>query len=198
MKSKLTLLASMILPLILLASCQPELALHPWYNEKELVLEPGFAGEWLSLDSDGKPDTDSEFTIAQDIAMGYTINLHDSAAPDLKYSWEAHLFRANGQLFVDGVQQQTKYKGQDTVELFVPGHFVGRVKLDGDKLSVKCLDDEWTAKALNANPALIKHEMIDKDSAVLLAPTAELREFALAHASDEKAFSTNFDFVRKR
>jgi hypothetical protein len=197
MKPKSTLAAVAIL-LIAVAGCQPQLALHPWYNEKELTLEPAFAGQWLSIDSDGKPDTDSLFTIAQNIAMGYTINLHDSAAPDLQYSWEARLFRVNGQLFVDGVQSPSKYKGADTIELFVPGHFIGRVKLDGDKLSVKCLDDEWMAKALSANPALIKHEMIDKDTAVLLAPTAELREFALAHAGDEKAFSTNLDFVRKK
>jgi hypothetical protein len=192
------ILAAVAILLLPLAACQPELALHPWYNEKDLVLEPGFSGEWLSIDSDGKPDTDSVFTFAQDIAVGYTVSLHDTATPDLQSSWEARLFRVNGQLFIDGVQQLTKYKGQDTIELFVPGHFVGRVKLDGDRLSVKCLDDEWTAKALNANPALIKHEMIDKDSAVLLAPTAELREFALAHAGDEKAFSANLDFVRKK
>jgi hypothetical protein len=37
-----------------------------------------------------------------------------------------------------------------------------------------------------------------QNSAVLTAGTAELREFALAHAGDDKAFAVDFNFVRKK
>jgi hypothetical protein len=40
--------------------------------------------------------------------------------------------------------------------------------------------------------------MVDMDDAVLVASTADLREFALTHYSDSKAFAVKFDFVRKK
>ena len=198
MKTRKSWLVVMLLLLIPLASCEPQLALHPWYNDKDLVLEPGFAGTWLSVDDKGKPEDGGLWTFAQDIEMGYTISLHDDSQPDIKSSWEVRLFRVNGQLYVDAMQEQSKYKGESLMELFIPGHMVGTAKLAGDSLSLRFLDDEWMSKALKANPALIKHEMVDKDDAVLLASTPELREFALAHAGDDKAFSSKFDFVRKK
>jgi hypothetical protein len=198
MKTRKSLFVVMILLLIPLASCTPQLALHAWFNDKDLVLEPGFAGTWLSVDDKGKPEDGGDWTFAQDVEMGYTISLHDDSQPDIKSSWEVRLFRVNGQLYVDAVQQQTRYKGESLMELFVPGHMVGTAKLAGDSLSLRFLNDEWMDKALKANPALIKHEMVDKDDAVLIASTTELREFALAHAADAKAFSVSFDFVRKK
>jgi hypothetical protein len=188
----------MILFLIPLASCTPQLALLPWYNDKDLVLEPGFAGTWLSVDDKGKTEEGGLWTFAQDIKQGYTISLHDDSQPDVKASWEVRLFRVNGQLFLDAVQQQTKYQDTDVLELFIPGHMVGTAKLAGDTLSLRFLDDEWMDKALKANPALVKHVRVDEDDAVLIASTTELREFALAHAADAKAFSVSFDFVRKK
>jgi hypothetical protein len=198
MKSRKSFIALTILLLLPLASCQPQLALHSWYNEKDLVLEPGLAGTWLTLDDKGQPDEDGVFTIAQNVTNGYTVTLDDATEPEIQAFWEARLFRVNGQLFIDAVQLQTKYKDVDTIELFIPGHFVGTVKLAGDKLSMRFLDDDWISEALKANPAAIKHNMIDSDTAVLIASTAELRDFASAHAGDEKAFSEKFDFVRKK
>ena len=198
MRIRKSLFVAMILLLIPLASCTPQMSLLPWYNDKDLVLEPGFAGNWLSVDDKGKTEEGGEWTFAQDIKQGYTISLLDDSQPDVKSSWEVRLFRVNGQLFVDAVQQQTKYKDSEVLELFIPGHMVGTAKLAGDSLSLRFLDDEWTDKALKANPALIKHEMVDMDDAVLVASTADLREFALTHYSDSKAFAVKFDFVRKK
>jgi hypothetical protein len=198
MRIRKILFVVMILFLIPLASCTPQMSLLPWYNDKDLVLEPGFAGNWLSVDDKGKTEEGGEWTFAQDIKQGYTISLLDDSQPDVKCSWEVRLFRVNGQLFVDAVQQQTKYKDSEVLELFIPGHMVGTAKLAGDSLSLRFLDDEWTDKALKANPALIKHEMVDMDDAVLVASTADLREFALTHYSDSKAFAVKFDFVRKK
>lgn len=197
MKTRSSLAAVlMVVMLILLASCAPQLALHPWYTDKDLVLEPGFAGAWYFVD-EGKADESAVFTMTQDIANGYTISLADASQPDVRTLWEGRLFRVNGQMFIDAMQLHTKYKGEELVELFIPAHMVGTVKLEGDKLSLHFLDDEWMGKALRVNPGLIKHEMVE-ENALLMASTAELREFAVAHAADDKAFSSNFDFVRKK
>ena len=184
----------LVLPL---TSCVPQLSLNPWYSEKELVLEPGFAGTWLLLDTDNKPQDQQGWKFVQDIDKGYTVSYEDPEQPGVREVWELRLFRMNGQLFADMVQLTSKFKDTDLAENFIPGHMVGTVKLDGDKISMRFLDDEWTAKAVKANAALIKHEMV-ADSAVLTASSAELRDFALAHAGDDKAFAVNFNFVRKK
>jgi hypothetical protein len=173
------------------------LSLHPWYGEKELVLEPGLAGSWLFVDADGKTDDSEVWKFVQNLDKGYTVSFEDAEQPGVRELWELRLFRVNGQLFADVVQLASKFKDTDLAENFIPAHMVGTVKLEADKISMRFLDDEWTAKTVKANPALIKHEMLD-DSAVLTAPSAELREFALAHAGDDKAFAAKFDFVRKK
>ena len=180
-----------------LTSCVPQLSLQPWYGEKDLVLEPGFAGNWLLLDTDNKPDDSQAWKFEQNLVKGYTISFDDPEQPGVRELWELRLFRVNGQLYADVLQLASKFKDTDLAENFIPGHMVGTVKLEADKVSMRFLDDEWTAKAVKANTALIKHEMVD-NSAVLTAPTAELREFALAHAGDDKAFAVNFNFVRKK
>ena len=184
----------LVLPL---ASCVPQLSLHPWYGEKDLVLEPGFAGNWLLLDSDNKPEDQQGWKFVQDLDKGYTVSFEDPEQPGVREAWELRLFRVNGQLYADVVQLTSKFKDTDLAENFIPGHMVGTVKLDADKISMRFLDDEWTTKAVKANAALIKHEMVE-NSAVLTAATAELREFALAHAGNDKAFAVDFNFVRKK
>ena len=186
-----------LLVVLPLTSCVPQLSLHPWYGEKELVLEPGLAGSWLFVDADGKTDDSEVWKFVQNVDKGYTVSFEDAEQPGVRELWELRLFRVNGQLFADVVQLASKFKDTDLAENFIPAHMVGTVKVDGDKISMRFLDDEWTNKALKANPALIKHEVLD-DSAVLTAPFAELREFALAHAGDDKAFAANFNFVRKK
>jgi hypothetical protein len=186
-----------LLVVLPLASCVPQLSLHPWYSEKELVLEPGLAGTWLFVDTDNKTDDSEVWKFVQNLDKGYTVSFEDAEQPGVRELWELRLFRVNGQLFADVVQLASKFKDTDLAENFIPAHMVGTVKVDGDKISMRFLDDEWTNKALKANPASIKHEMLD-DSAVLTAPFAELREFALAHAGDDKAFAANFNFVRKK
>ncbi len=186
-----------VLAALTLSSCVPQLALHSWYSEKDLVLEPGFAGNWWLLDTDNKPESDQAWKFVQDFDKGYTVSFEDPEQPGVREAWELRLFRANGGLYADVVQLTSKFKDTDLAENFIPGHMVGTVKLDGDKVSMRFLDDEWTAKALKANAALVKHEMVG-GSAVLTASSSELREFALAHAGDDKAFVLNFNFVRKK
>jgi hypothetical protein len=184
----------LMLPLV---SCVPQLSLQPWYGEKELVLEPGLAGTWLFVDTDNKTLDSEVWKIVEDRDKKYTVSFEDAEQPGVRELWELRLFRVNGQLFADVVQLPSKFKDTDLVENFIPAHMVGTVKLDADKISTRFLDDEWTAKALKANPALIKHEVLE-NSAVLTAGPAELREFALAHAGDDKAFAEKFNFVRKK
>ena len=186
-----------LLVVLPLASCVPQLSLQPWYSEKELVLEPGLAGTWLFVDSDNKTEDSEVWKFVQDLDKGYTVSFEDGEQPGVRELMELRLFRVNGQLFADVVQLTTKYKDTELAENFIPAHMVGTVKLEADKISMRFLDDEWTAKAVRANPALIKHEMVG-DSAVLTAGTVELREFALAHAGDDKAFAAKFNFVRKK
>ena len=184
----------LVLPL---ASCVPQLSLQAWYGEKELVLEPGLAGTWLFVDVDNKTDGSEVWKFVQNLDKGYTVSFEDAEQPGVRELWELRLFRVNGQLFADVVQLASKYKDTDLAEVFIPAHMVGTVKLEADKISMRFLDDEWTNKALKANPALIRHEMLE-DSAVLTAGPAELPEFALAHAGDDKAFAAKFNFVRKK
>jgi hypothetical protein len=184
----------LVLPL---TSCVPQLSLHAWYSEKDLVLEPGIAGTWLLLDTDNKPENEQGWQFVQNLDKGYTVSFEDPEQPGVRELWELRLFRVNGQLYADVVQLPSKFKDTDLAENFIPAHMVGTVKLEADKLSTRFLDDEWTAKAVKSNPALIKHEMLG-DSAVLTAASGELREFAASHAGDDKAFSLNFNFARKK
>jgi hypothetical protein len=195
-RRSLVFLAAILLA-IPLVSCEPQMALHPWYGEKDIVTEAGFAGTWLLVDDKGKPDDQVTFTFTQNEDKSYTVSADDATQAGVRSAWDVRLFRVNGRLFVDAAQLVTKFNGADVSELFIPGHMVGSLKLTADSVAIRFLDDEWLTKAVKANPALIKNEMVN-DSAVITASTGKLQEFASAHASDDKAFAVGFNFVRKK
>jgi hypothetical protein len=79
-------------------------------------------------------------------------------------------------------------KIRDSVFPVISGHIFARLHKEPAGFKLRFLDDRWTKD--EAEAARLKLGHVDTpDGIVLSASTSELRQFALEHAEDEKAFS---------
>ncbi|HXW17157.1 MAG TPA: hypothetical protein VEJ39_02560 [Candidatus Acidoferrales bacterium] len=177
-------------PLLLLSSCVPILSLHQWYTDTDLVLEPGLAGEWYSVNDDGKVDTSTTLTIVQNLPQGYTLSVNDDAHPDVRQTYAVHLFRLKGHLFVDANQAATYYKTDVTDDggMMIPGHMAGKIAIESDNIHAEFVEDDWIKNALKSDPGLIRNERVS-DNIYLTASEDELQQFLLNSPANEKAFA---------
>jgi len=186
---------------IILCSCEPELSVHKLYGRDDVVFDPSLLGTWTvpgSADSQavmvfefssGKPDgyevigTYQEYPSAQKITLTFT----------------AQLVKLRDRLFIDVVPTGVQVGDQDSDgPLGIPGHFFGRVSIDGDVLKMSFLDDDWVASHIKAGDISIDSEEVAHKGFVLAAPTQELQQLVLDHADDDQAFSVQLDDLKRQ
>lgn len=71
------------------------------------------------------------------------------------------------------------------------GHWFCKMSMEGPSLRLDCLDSDWLGEQIEEGKTNIEHVSVaaGHDGYVLTATTADLQQFVLAHADDEKAFS---------
>jgi hypothetical protein len=187
----------MLILALILASCVPIMSLRQWYTDPQLVLEPGFAGDWYAMD-DGKVDESWIISIVQDLDKGYTLAVPEDKHPDVSDTYEIHLFRMGVQLYADECEGKSKWKGEELSAgvFMIQGHAVGKVTLSGDDLRMDFLDDDYVKDALKANPKVVRYETLG-DTTILTASVEELQQF-LKSATGPKAFSFHVGLRRKK
>jgi hypothetical protein len=164
-------------------------SLEPLYTDKEMVTDPGLAGNWQEKD-----DTDS-FTILDLGAGKYRFtSIEKDKAPDL---FVLRLVQLGDYRFYDLFPEGEPSGSDFRQEHFVAVHSFGRVLREGDTVRMASLNEDWLKEALAANPALLAHHR-DGDKLLILAPTKDLQKFALAHAAHPKAFENWGTWTRKK
>ncbi|MEK7404375.1 MAG: hypothetical protein AAB225_04645 [Acidobacteriota bacterium] len=158
--------------MMLLAACSVR-SLHPLYEDKDLVFEPGLLGTWAEKDSE-------TWTFGRSGVNAYELVCTEEGKVTGRL--DARLVRLGKHLFLD-------LYPKDVDESFtVPAHVFVKVRIEGDVLHVAILDPGWLRDALAQGKVRIPHVRLKPDDVLLTASTAELQGFVREHAEDEKAF----------
>jgi hypothetical protein len=186
---------------MMLCSCEPELSVHRLYTSDEVVFEPNLVGSWVAAE----PDENSgimQMDIVKAGANGYeiTFTMQDTPTAQVaKISFDAHLVKLHGRLFIDVVQTALQIDGKPSErQIAVPGHMFGKISVDGQNLRMSFLDDDWVAREIKSGGLSIDTEDEGFQPAVLTASTAELQKFVVDHADDEQAFSFAVDDLKRK
>jgi hypothetical protein len=173
--------------LLTLAGCVP--SLHPLYNEKDVVAEPGIVGTWTQ--ENGK-DT---WTFQKSEEDHYKVVYTESGQSG---KFEVHLVKLGKFLFADFYPEEPEigngfYRGH-----LLPVHTFARVRLEGDKLQLSMLDPDWLKEMIQQKKVRIPHEVLNDEDFVLTAATEELQKLVQTYAEDPKAFSNDSAWLRKK
>ncbi len=136
------------------------------------------------------------------LAKCYRLNIADKEGR--KGSFAACLVKLQDKLFLDVMPDRFPSGEQDPEQMrlvynaffFMPVHSFVRVSSIGDQLRLRLTDDEGFKKLLEAEPKVVKYDVID-DRPVLTASTEELQAFVAKYADDERLFPSEVTLTRK-
>ncbi len=198
----------------LLAGCGPIFSLQPLFTKENLVFEEKLLGTWVEDFND--PEMTWKFTrfgesTASDFLepwqpdeLGKFYRLEVVDKEGHKGSLVACLVKLGDRMFLDifpdklpcGEEEIEKAKLVYNGFFFLPVHTFVRVDSIGDRLTMQLTDDDKFKELLQAQPAIVKHEMVD-DRPILTASTEELQAFVTKYAGDERVFSNEIVLSRK-
>lgn len=129
--------------------------------------------EWANL-----PDTD-------------VILADSSNGPGDKSKFNPPLVRLDGPTYLEFAKSNSPANSGHFKLRVRVGHWFCKMSIEGPALQLGCLDGDWLGEQIEAGKINIEHVSVSSghDGFVLTAATADLQQFALAHADDEKAFS---------
>ena len=138
-----------------------------------------------------------------EITKFYRLNITDEEGR--KGSFAACLVKLGDRLFLDVFPDRFPSDEQDVEKMklvyngffFVPVHTFIRVDSIGEKLAIRITDDDRFKDLVQADPAVVKHEVVD-DRPILTASTKELQAFVAKYAGDERLFPNDLTLVRKQ
>ena len=157
----------------MLAGCGPIVSVQPLYTDDDVVYETGLTGAWEVLDDDGV------WFIQGDGKSPYRVVTVSADARDVD-RYEMRLVRLGDALFAD--LQQT---GKPDDGLSVRGHVMARLRLEGDRLSVRLVGSEWLDKQIGEWKFPARKE---RDDIVLTGSTEQVRALMARLAEEPQAF----------
>jgi hypothetical protein len=181
---------------LLFGACIP--SVNPFYNDKDVVFEPGLLGEWREKD---KADAPEVWKFEKSGEQGYSLTVLDKDGKEGKF--EARLFKLKEERFLDLIPADCNYAtNQADLVAFAmfPGHLLARVPEIGPELKLAFFDFEWLQKFLEANPKALAHHVegrTGKDGGriILTAGTRDLQKFVLKHLGE--LFDKTGEMIRK-
>ena len=177
------------LPVLVATSCVP--ALHPLYTEQDLFLDHRILGAWTSADA-SRPHETLRFERLGDV--GYLLT-HTSEGRSGRF--HVHLVRLAGSLFIDVVPDRRDLEaiGGGAYRQVIPAHTFGRIWIEGDRVRLAMLDEDWLRRGLRDRTVSLPHEQVD-GTLVLTASTKQLQWFAVRFAADTAAWAQRAEFRR--
>lgn len=169
---------------LLLAACTP--SLEPLYTEQDKTFDPALLGVWRDAEK-GK----DYFVATRSAGSAYRILQTDGGGTAV---FTARLVELNGARFVDLYPDKPAVPNGFYGGHLIRAHTFGQIWLHGNQLRIALLDPDWF-KTEAAKSAALTLTAADEDL-LLLAPTAQLRQFAARHAGTA-AFAANSDWVRE-
>ncbi len=170
---------------LLLSGCWQK-SVQPFYTSRELAPDEKLIGQWENLEA--SPEDRQHWLFKQAGPENYTLQLSDSKGN--KQSHVAHLFKFEGQRFLDILTQERGIS-------VIPAHHLFRVSELGSTMKIAPLSTEWIHDYLKESPKALQHVKItdpehpddrEKDEFVLTADTAALQTFIKTHLDEAKLF----------
>jgi hypothetical protein len=186
---------------MLLCSCEPELSVHRLYTADDVVFDPNLPGSWVAAEPNENSGT-MQMDIVKAGTDGYefTFTMQDTPTAQVgKISFDAHLVKLHGRVFIDVVQTALQIDGKPSErQIVVPGHMFGRISVDGENLRMSFLDDDWVTREIKSGDLSLDSEDEGFHPVVLTASTVELQKFVVDHADDDEAFSFAVDDLKRK
>jgi hypothetical protein len=171
---------------LLLAGCVR--SLQPLYTEQDLIFDQNLIGCW----SEGSDET---WCFSKQGEKAYQLVYTDIGGKSGVF--EVHLFKVDGQLFMDLLPSAQELKENDFYKFhLLPVHTFAHVKQIEPSLQMRLPEPDWLRKLVKADPSAIRHEMIDKVPLVT-ATTKEMQTFWRRHLDTEGAFGDFSNMQRK-
>src|ERR1051326_4923914 len=142
MKRSITLLAAAT---TILTGCVVT-SVYPYYTEKDLVNEPAVLGNWTNA-----KNLNETWKFEQTTNVAYLLTL---AEPSRTTVMETHVFRLQGQLFLDIFSLEQDYH-------VIPAHYLQKVDQTFPSLKFSDLDDAWLKSLLNKKPTAIAYHTLE-------------------------------------
>ena|SRR5580658_869101 len=172
--------------LVSLAGCASVASLHPLAlpNDKDIVFDPALLGTWEEAESFGD-GTKTTYTVSR-ADSGYSYSMVAGAD---QTNGTMRLIKAGGQYLLD------IYSASNGAPL--PVHVFLRLRLEKDTAWVAVMDSDWLQDQIKTRGEL-RHEVLREDDprVVLTASPAELRQYLLPYASDDRTFGEEGELHR--
>jgi hypothetical protein len=162
-------------------------SLHPLYTDEKVIFEEKLIGKWSNKDSiwEFRPDEGKRYKMR--VFPG-----------DKQGSFVAHLIKLKDMMFLDVLPAELpeEFKGNENYMLhLIPTHSFMKVHQKESKLQLLQMDADEVGKMLEADPNILKYEVVD-DRLVLTAQPKELQDFMLKYADTEDLFSDPIELIR--
>lgn len=165
-------------------------SLHPFYTEKDLVLDASLGGHWKNADP-----ANEHWIFEPADAKSWKLTYTSGNETNLM---SAHLFKLDKQMYMDLFPLSMESAGMPPA---IPSHLVLRVDQIRPTLKMAVMKHEWLAKFVEAHPKAIGHmtlrdgEKSDNVRVVLTAETPALQKFLRKHATSAEAWEDPSDLV---
>jgi hypothetical protein len=162
-------------------------SMHPVYEEDSIGWDPLLVGQWV--DADDNVSVQIERGEWRSYRLHY---VHPIETGDLT----AYLTAVGDARYLDVMP----LRGEDRGSFLVPVHAMLRIRLEENRLEVTPLSYDWFADRLRAGRGVrgLAVAMDQKDNALLVTPTATLRDWLRGQPSDGEMFGAAAVFTRKR
>jgi hypothetical protein len=173
-----------------LSACIP--SLQPPYSEKDLFFEPALIGSW------SEKDDSAVWTFAKANNQSYEVTIKDK---DESSPLIAHLFKVNGQLYLDLYPADKGFEDWKREAFFksavIPAHIFFKVGEIGTKFTFYALQSDWLKELLQKNPQAVAHSKLAEDRVVFTGSTEEMRKFLQKFEGTKEAWGDPAIFTRR-
>jgi hypothetical protein len=175
-----------------LTGCVPT-AVHAFYQEGDLLLDPTLPGLWKS--ADGKSTW--RFTAGE--GRSYKLEIQAEAQ---RVECVAHLFKLGSERFLDlypAAQTLEKKLNDNPYSLaLVPAHVCFRVRATAPTLRMSSLGLDWLKEEFKRNPNAAAHVVLPDGRVTLTGETDTLQAFLKEHLNDTAAWNDMYEDGLKR
>ena len=180
----MTRLLAVVVALAFLPGCLV-ISLYPGYDGESIGWDPALLGTWQ--DADDRSSIEIESGEWRSYRIKY---VHPIETGTLT----GYLTSIGDDRFLDVMPA----RGEDRGSFLIPAHAVLRVRLDGDRLELTPLSYDWMNERLRAATRIAGLTVVadQKDNALIVSPTASLREWLRRQPKDGRMFGAAAVFTR--
>ena len=162
-------------------------SLHPSYDDDSLTWDPALLGTWENAEDRASLQIERADWKSYRIRYEYTIE---------KGELTGYLTSIGDDRFLDVMPP----RGEDRGSFLVPVHAILRVRLGDDRLELTPLSYDWFFDHVRSERKIpgVDVTLDQKENALIVSPTAALRNWIRGQASTSPMFGAPAAFVRKQ